>query len=323
MTTRTRLAIMIVLALGHAGDAAAQLKGHYIPGFMGLQSGSQPPPSISYVMPLYFYTTDDIKNDDGNSIGTPPRVNVGFVGAGVAWVTNWKLLGGNVGGSVIPIAFIQSRLEGASLDVPGQAGFTDITVQPLQLGWHTQQADYVASYSLFLPTGKWELGGSDNAGLGMWSHDFQAGSTLYFDAEHEWNASVLGTYELHSHKNDTDIKVGDILTFEGGVGRTFYKIEMMGETPVPKRITNLGLVYYAQFKVTDDTGPGAVTPLLAGKRDRVYGVGLEGNVILPANGLVLGLRVEPEFGARNRTQGWTFLLSVAYELKSLMKAPRH
>jgi hypothetical protein len=124
MTARTGFSMLwLVLALGHVGDAAAQLKGHYIPGFMGLQSGSQPPPSISDVMPLYFYTTDEIKNDDGNSIGTPPRVNVSFVGAGVAWVTNWKLLGGNVGGSVIPVAFIQSRLEGASLAVPGQAGF--------------------------------------------------------------------------------------------------------------------------------------------------------------------------------------------------------
>jgi hypothetical protein len=63
--------------------------------------------------------------------------------------------------------------------------------------------------------------------------------------------------------------------------------------------------------------------LLAGKKDRVYGAGLEGNVILPENGLVLGLRVEPEFSARNRTQGWTFMLTIGYELKSLMKAPAH
>jgi hypothetical protein len=30
----------------------------------------------------------------------------------------------------------------------------------------------------------------------------------------------------------------------------------------------------------------------------------------------------PEFGARTRTQGWTFVLTVAYQAKSLVKAPR-
>jgi hypothetical protein len=119
------------------------------------------------------------------------------------------------------------------------------------------------------------------------------------------------------------IRVGDILTFEGGLGKTFYKIEMMGQTPVPSLVTSIGAVYYAQFKATADTGPAAVTPLLAGRKDRVYGAGVEGNLILPKNGVVLGLRIEPEFGARNRTQGWTFMLTLAYELKSLVKAPHH
>jgi hypothetical protein len=308
----------IVLSLGLAGPARAQLKGHYIPGFTGLQSASQAPPSLNLILPVYFYTTDDIRNNDGNSLGAQPHVTASFIGAGLAWVTNVKLLGGNLGGSVVPLAFIKSRIEGASLDVPGKFAFTDISLQPLQLGWHSKRADYVAGYTLFLPVGKWELNGSDNAGLGMWSHDLQAGATLYLDEKHAWSFSALGTYELHSHKEDTDIRVGDILTAEGGLGKTFYKIKMMGQTPVPTLITSVGLAYYGQFKVTGDSGP-LLTPLLQGSKDRVFGAGLEGNVILPAEGLVFGLRAEPELGARNRTQGWTFLLSAAYQLKSLVK----
>ena len=324
--TRRRLAVLVIvtglLVLGLTREPAAQLKGHYIPGFTGLQSGSQPPPSINFILPVYWYTTNDIKNDDGQSIGGQPRVNAAFIGAGVAWVTNLKIARANLGGSVVPVAFLKSRIEGASLNVPGSFAFTDITAQPVQLGWHTKWADVVVGYSFFAPTGKWELGGSDNSGLGMWSHDFQAGTTLYFDDKHEWSFATLGTYEIHSHKEDTDIKVGDILTFEGGLGRTFLKIKMIGEQPVPTLITNVGLVYYGQFKVTEDSGP-LLTPLLNGRKDRVFGVGVEGNVIIPASKLVLGLRVEPEFGARNRTQGWTFLLSAAYEIKSLAKPAEH
>ncbi len=318
-----RLAALIfwsMLAIGLAREADAQLKGHYIAGFTGLQNGSQAPPGINLLLPVYFYTTDDIKNDDGESVGDNlPRINVSFVGLGVAWVTNAKILGANLGGSVVPIDFIKSRIEGASVDVPGEFQFTDISVQPLQLGWHTKRADFVVGYSLFLPTGKWEVGGDDNTGLGMWSNDFQAGTTLHLDDKHQWSFSTLGTYEIHSDKEDTDLKVGDILTVEGGLGRSFYKIKMMGETPVPTLITNVGLVYYGQFKVTEDSGP-LLTPLLEGRKDRVFGAGVEGSVIIPKAGLVFGLRVEPEFGARNRTQGWTFVLTAAYQLKSLVKA---
>jgi hypothetical protein len=310
---------MISLIL--AGDACAQLKGHYVAGFTGLQNGTMPPPGITVFLPVYFYTTDDIRNDAGESIGAHPRINESFIGPGVAWVTNVKILGGNLGGSAAPIAFIKSRIEGNSLDVPGSFEFTDIVVQPIQLGWHSPRADFVAGYSLFMPTGKWKLNGSENSGLGMWSSLFQAGTTLNLDNQHKWTFSTLAGYEIHSHKKDTDLlKVGDILTLEGGLGRTFLKLEMAGNTPVPTLITNVGVVYYAQFKVTGDQG-GALTPLLEGRKDRVFAAGVEGNVIIPKSRLVFGLRVEPEFGARNRTQGWTFLFTAAYELKSLVKTP--
>jgi hypothetical protein len=301
-----------------ATDAGAQLKGHYVPGFTGLQNGTQPSPGISIFLPVYFYTTDDIRNDDGESIGDGPRVHVTFTGPGAAWVTNAKVLGANLGGSAAPIALIKSRLEGNALDVPGSFQFTDIFLQPVQPGWHTPRADFVAGYGLFLPTGKWDLGGDDNAGLGMWSYLFQAGTTVNLDAGHTWSVSTLASYEIHSHKEDTDIKVGDILTLEGGLGRTFLKMEMVGERPVPSLITIVGLAYYGQFKVTSDEG-GQLTPLLEGRKDRVYGLGPEVTMIIPQSRLVFGLRVEPEFGARNRTQGWTIMFTGAYELKSLSK----
>src|SRR6478736_7792880 len=262
-----------MLSVVVTAGAQAQLKGHYVPGFAGLQSGTQPPPGISVFLPIYFYTTDDIRDDDGNSIGANPRVNASFLGPGIAVVTNVKILGGNFGASVAPLNFIKSRIEGNSLDVPGSFAFTDMYVQPIQLGWEKARADFVAGYSFFAPTGKWELGGDDNAGLGMWSNLVQAGTTLHLDTKHEWTLSSLGSYEIHSHKKDTDIKVGDILTVEGGLGKTFLKLEMAGGKPVPTLVTNLGLVYYGQFKMTSDKA-GQGTALFEGSKDRVVGVGL-------------------------------------------------
>jgi hypothetical protein len=311
---------LALVLFGSSRNASAQLKGHYIPGFTGLENGSQPPPSISLAVPIDVYPTDTIKNDDGDPFGAHPSIAASFTGAALALVTNTKLLGGNVGVQVIPLAFIRSRIEGPSLDVPGSFAFTDIYIQPLWLGWQTPRADYTVGWGFFAPTGKWEPGGTDNSGLGMWSNDFQAGSTVRLDDKHAWSTSVLATYEIHSHKTDSTLKAGDILTLEGATGKSFYK--PVEGTPIPQIIT-VGAVYYGQFKVSADSGVGPLADvLLAGHKDRVFGIGGEASIFLPKPKLLIDARVVPEMGARNRTQGLTFLISLGWQVKSLVKTPQ-
>lgn len=317
--TAQALSTIALLSLLLAGEARAQLKGHYVAGFAGLQSGTQPPPGVSLFVPLYWYTTNDIRNSTGGSVGSFPRVNVYFTGPGLAWVTKAKLLGGHLGGSAAPLAFIKSRIETDSLNVSGSFAFTDMFVQPIQLGWESRRTDVVVGYGLFIPTGKWELGASDNAGLGMWSHLLQAGTTIHLDDKHQWSYSILASQEFHSKKKGTQIQVGQILTVEGGLGRTFFTFETVGGKSVPARITNVGLVYYGQFKVSNDQTNGVT----AQRGDRVFGAGLEASLIAPESGWVFAVRFEPEFGARLRTQGSTFLLTVAYQLKSFASPPAH
>jgi hypothetical protein len=320
MKLRNRVLVAVaLLALGR--DASAQLKGHYIPGFTGMEDGTQPPPSLSLALPIYVYPTDTIKGDDGQTLPVDASITASFFGLGLAWVSNFKLFGANVGAQITPVAFMKSRIEGASLDVPGNFAFTDIYVQPLWLGWHWSRADFTLGWGFFAPTGKWELNGDDNSGLGMWSFDFQAGTTVHLDDEHAWSTSFLGTYEIHTHKRDSDFKVGDILTVEGGTGKAFY--QKVDGTPIPQIIT-VGVVYYGQFKVTTDTGSGPLAQqLLAGRKDRVFGAGVEGSIYLPKPRILVDLRVVPEFGARNRTQGVTFLLTAVWQAMSLEKAPEH
>ena len=88
-------ALATVLSLVFARDARAQLHGLYVPGFTGLQNGTQAPPSIIFALPVYFYSTDDLRNDAGQSINVHARINTTFVGPTIAWVTNVKLLDGN------------------------------------------------------------------------------------------------------------------------------------------------------------------------------------------------------------------------------------
>ena len=81
------------------------------------------------------------------------------------------------------------------------------------------------------------------------------------------------------------------------------------------------LVYYGQFKVTSDQGPLGSDLLFEGKKDHVFGTGLAGSLFFRKARMFVGLRVLPEFGAIDRPQGWTFMLSLAYEAKSLVSMP--
>ncbi|MFZ0792171.1 MAG: transporter, partial [Candidatus Korobacteraceae bacterium] len=153
-------------------------------------------------------------------------------------------------------------------------------------------------------------------GLGMVGNEFSLGTTVYLDQKKMWSAATTFSLEFHTDKSGTDINVGDLGTFEGGLGRKVYK-KSSGPIPI---IMNLGADYYAQFKVTGDSGSD-IPPALRGYKDRVFGIGPEFNVYLPKPRLTLLARYEPEFGARNRTQGQTVVFSIAWVAKSLVKMP--
>jgi hypothetical protein len=103
-------------------------------------------------------------------------------------------------------------------------------------------------------------------------------------------------------------------TVEGGVGRTFYK-KVSGPIPI---VMNFGAAYYAQFKITSDSGSD-IPPLLQGFKDRVFAVGPEFNIYIPGPRLTLLARYEPEFAARVHTQGETFVFSIIWVAHSWVK----
>ena len=53
----------------------------------------------------------------------------------------------------------------------------------------------------------------------------------------------------------------------------------------------------------------------------MFGVGAEASVFLPKPKLLLGFRAVPEFGAINRTQGLTLMVTLGYQAKLFAKAP--
>ncbi|SHL65546.1 SphA family protein [Flavobacterium chilense] len=288
----------------------AQLKGGHILGAMGLQSGTQTPENtLSVYVPGYFYTASSLRNADGDKSIANPDINMTITGAGASYVSDFKILGANYGASIL-LAFAANTIQGNSVDTHNSLAFTDMYVQPLQLGWHNKRADFVFSYQLYLPTGKFTAGASDNSGLGMFMNEFSAGTTLFFNDKKTIHFSALASYEINGKKKDTDIKTGDILSIEGGLGKTFYM--MNAEKTAPKGILNAGLIYYMQYKLTNDKIPLPVIGVVEGQKDRIGGIGAEVNYFHIGCTTSAGLRWVAEVGAINRFQGNTFFLTLAH-----------
>jgi hypothetical protein len=197
---------------------------------------------------------------------------------------------------------------------------------PLQLGWHKARADVVTAFALFAPTGRYEAGGSDNTGKGMWSYEFSAGTTLYFDTKKSLSFSTTGFWEIHTTKEDTadvrvgnvtltGVKVGQLLTLEGGFGKSFLE-----------GAASVGLAYYAQFKLThDEFGipvnlPGG--PVIG--KHRVWAFGPDVTIPLATKTKLISLvnvRYLWETGARVKTEGQSLVITATFPVPSIKIPP--
>jgi len=293
----------------------AQLSGHNTKGDFGLQAGTQAPPGF-YVVPMFYdYTADTLRDSNGDRLA--PLGGGGSVDAqagiiGLLWVSDKKIFGGTYGFAIWP-GVTNNALEfpAAQVDDKTSTGFADLYIQPITLGWNTDRADFFAGLGIYAPTGEYEADGDSNRGLGMWSYELLGGTTVYFDEARSWHFAAVGAYETHGKKDGTNIRVGDILTLEGGLGKSF----MDGAA-------NVGIAYYAQWKVSDDDfgqafiPPGG--PLL--DRHRVYGIGPEITIPLASKKKLYGflnLRYLWESGARTALEGNTFLATFSFPVPSI------
>jgi hypothetical protein len=306
-------ALLFALLLPLAGHA--QLNGHNTRGDFGLQSGTQLPPGF-YVMPLiYDYRADTLRDRNGD--GRPALANGGSVDVqaaivGLLWTSETKIFGGNYGFEIWP-GFTNNALAAPIFGVneSTSSGLADLYIRPITLGWNTARADFITGLGIYAPTGNWELAGASNRGLGMWSYEVFGGATVYFDEARTWHFATLASYETHGEKEDTSIRVGDLLTLEGGLGKSFMDGALV-----------FGVTYYAQWKITeDDLGLGFSPPggSLSSKH-RVYGLGPEATLPLASKKTLFGfltLRYVWETGARSTLEGNTFVAQLSFPVPSI------
>ena len=305
-----RPAIQFALAVtlfvtGHQA-ALCQLSGHDFRGDWGMQAATQPPPGWSVSVVYFNYRTDSVNDRNGNALPSAGgSKTIRGVSPSVWWVSNKKVLGGNYSVSVAPV-LVNDTLEAPvlGLDAETTFGIGDLYLQPINLGWHTRRFDFMAGLGVFVPTGRYESGADGNTGLGMWAFEVFGGATAYFDRAQTWHVSALTFWTTHAEKEETAIRVGNMLTVEGGLGK------WLGNEQV-----NVGVSYFGQWKLTDDAF-GDISPPDTVGRHRVLGAGPEIAVLIFATDKaegVLDARYLTEFMAESTTEGDRFIFSLTVE----------
>lgn len=172
----------------------------------------------------------------------------------------------------------------------------DTVVTPIALGrhmgeWHTQ-----VSYTFWMPTGKFESGGAQNTGKGLWSHMCFASATWRQEAALPFSATFQARYETFGRQENTNIRPGDVLSLEFAPGK-----QINAEWA-------LGVLAAMSFQVSGQSNTPGGNPL----KYRINLVGLEA-VWRPEafRGAQVALRLRKEFENRNTTQGHSARLSLA------------
>jgi len=328
MCPMSRLFVLALFVTFGAVQARAQLNGENLLGDMGVKSGSQAAPGF-YASGLYYlYHTSTLRDRDGNQIAIDPNnpasQTIHAICPVVLYVTPLKVLGASYGMMAV-MPFASGALEAPVFSLVEEASFgaSDLYIVPVQLGWHFPRADLLASFGLFAPTGRYAAGASDNLGKGMWSYELAAGATVFLDRARTISLATTGFWEIHSTKEGevtignvtlTDVKVGQLLTLEGGVAKSFLS-----------DAAHIGVAYYAQWKLSDDDF-GSPVPLPVGiAKHRVFGFGPDVTIPVAIRSRLIALvnaRYLWETGARIKSEGQTLTVTATFPVPSIKIPPK-
>ena len=282
--------------------ALSQVRGVYPLGMSATNSGVTPEPGISYVNQFLFYSRDQAKGPNGEVLATGQN-SVMMDMNSLVWVSKGKIdfLGGPMFSmsATIPIAnnSLTSDIEGG---ISGGGGLADSYYQPFILGWRKKRADIRAVYGFLAPSGRFNVGASNNVGSGYWTHAFSSGQTFYLNPNRTTAISAFEMYEIHTTQQGTQVHPGDTLNLDYSLTHVLSL----------QRDLNLqvGLVGYEQWQLTDKTGP-SITPAQTSAHYRVNALGFTSSLMLPPRKVSVGVKYFKEFEDRSTFQGYSLQIT--------------
>jgi hypothetical protein len=285
-----------------AYPAYAQVRGVYPLGMSTTNSGVTPESGFSYVNQFIFYSRDELIGPHGEVLATGQN-SVMMDMNNIVWVSKGKIdfLGGPLFSmsATIPIAnnSLTSEVEGG---ISGGGGLADSYYQPLILGWRLKRADIRAIYGFLAPSGRFNVGASNNVGSGYWTHAGSSGQTFYLTKTRTTAISAFEMYEIHTSQEATQIHPGQTLNLDYSLTHVLRLQDDLN--------LQIGLVGYEEWQTTDKTGPG-ITSAQASAHYKVNSLGFASSLMLPARKAGVGVKFFKEFENRSTFQGYSLQIT--------------
>jgi len=235
----TFFTFIVSIAVLKAQDAPPQVSayqaGAYQPGIMNVRDLATVPPGLVFLNYNYWNNSSSYYDRNGNQVDGFDTPNNGHVDLSqqvggyttvpvVFWASKFKIFNATYMASVAP-SFLSSNYrmnihkdsDDTNASSTGNAGgFGDLAVMPLGLGWtFGENIDLSFFYTMYIPTGRYETGASDNVGRGYWTHQFQL-PFYYYMMEKSAALLVMPTYEINGTVEDSDVRPGSRMTLEYG-----------------------------------------------------------------------------------------------------------
>lgn len=290
----------MVLIVGGADFALAQVRGVYPLGMSATGSGVTPQSGFSYANQLLSYSRDESKDAEGVVVATGSNSVLMDMNS-IIWVSPEKFLAGAKLSLSATLPVARNSLTSDVIGpISGGSGFADSYYQPFILGWETGRADIRTAYGFLAPTGSFDASANNNVGSGYWTHVVSSGQTFYLTKDKSTAISAFQMYEFHTTQESTGIHPGQNLDLDYSITRTFA----VG----PSVNLQLGLVGYGQWQTTDKTGP-SITAEQGSAYYKVNAMGFSSNVFLPKQKLSVGFKYFEEFLDRSTFQGHSIQVS--------------
>lgn len=276
---------------GNAGET-----GHYVNGVEGIKGATVPSPGFYYRIYNVLYKADRLTNDNGNELDVGFDVTVLASAHRFIWVTSIKFLGADFTvDTTIPLIYTDIEIDSAGIS-DNEFGLGDICIEPFALSWHGARYDAAFGLAAYVPVGEYDKDDPASPGKDFWTAMITLGGTYYCDTRKTWSVSILSRYEIHSEKDDSDVRPGNDFHFEWGLGKTLAKT------------WDVGLSGYCQWQVTDDSGSDVSWDKSV--HDRVWAIGPEVSTFLPSFKFGISLKGLWEFDAVDRSEGFLINLNL-------------
>ena len=320
------LSILVFIAIGSivAQRVSPYQSGSYYPGLVNLRDLAAAPAGLIFLDYNYWYGTNGYYDKNGNEftggtidlplpnnpviVPNDPKIS-GYINVPViSYGSKFTLLGGaRYLASISPLymSFDYSvflAYGDTSGSITGKSsGFGDLAFMPLGLSWSfDNKLDIAFMYSLYAPTGRYETGGEDNLGMGIWTHQLQ--TPAYFYAMEQATAfAVIPTLELNGKIKDADGRPGHRFSLEYGISQYFTNW------------LEVEIVNGHNWQISNDTGDDVWwNGTQFGGRDRknTFSAGIG---VWPVEG-ILNIRVKyiMDYGSRQRFNNrfWSFSLVI-------------